>query len=53
VAMAKIGRNELCGCGSGRKVKRCCGIARGSSEASLARAFLRCAARGVAGSAGG
>ncbi|MCA1700829.1 MAG: SEC-C domain-containing protein, partial [Actinobacteria bacterium] len=23
--MAKIGRNELCACGSGLKVKRCCG----------------------------
>jgi hypothetical protein len=23
--MAKIGRNELCSCGSGRKYKRCCG----------------------------
>jgi hypothetical protein len=50
--MAKIGRNELCGCGSGLKVKRCCGIARGPSEESLARAFLMNAAREVAGSAG-
>jgi hypothetical protein len=46
--MAKIGRNELCGCGSGRKVKRCCGIARGPSEKSLAQAFLRTAAREAA-----
>jgi hypothetical protein len=50
--MAKIGRNELCSCGSGLKVKRCCGIARGPSEESLARAFLRSAAREVAGTAG-
>src|SRR3954453_8566498 len=50
--MAKIGRNELCACGSGLKVKRCCGIARGPSEESLALAFLRNAAREVAGTAG-
>lgn len=47
-----MGRNELCGCGSGLKVKRCCGVARGPSEVSLASAFLRSAAREVAGSAG-
>jgi hypothetical protein len=50
--MAKIGRNALCSCGSGLKVKRCCGIARGPSEESLAVAFLRSAAREVAGPAG-
>jgi hypothetical protein len=50
--MAKIGRNELCSCGSGRKVKRCCGIARGPSEQSLAQAFLRTAAREAARPAG-
>jgi len=50
--MAKIGRNALCACGSGLKVKRCCGIARGPSEESLARAFLMSAAREVAPSAG-
>src|SRR4051794_34015706 len=49
--MAKIGRNALCSCGSGLKVKRCCGVARGPSEESLARAFVRSAAREVAGSA--
>lgn len=49
--MAKIGRNALCSCGSGLKVKRCCGVARGPSEESLARAFLRSAAREVAESA--
>jgi SEC-C motif len=47
--MAKIGRNELCSCGSGRKVKRCCGVLRGPSEESLARAFVRAAARNAAG----
>jgi hypothetical protein len=50
--MAKIGRNELCACGSGLKVKRCCGISRGPSEESQAVAFLRSAAREVAGTAG-
>jgi hypothetical protein len=50
--MAKIGRNALCACGSGLKVKRCCGIARGPSGQSLALAFLRTAARDAAGSAG-
>ena len=50
--MARIGRNALCSCGSGRKVKRCCGIARGPSEQSLALAFLRAAAREAAGPAG-
>jgi hypothetical protein len=50
--MAKIGRNELCSCGSGRKVKRCCGIARGPSEQCLAQAFLRTAAREAARPAG-
>lgn len=24
--MAKIGRNDLCSCGSGRKLKKCCGV---------------------------
>jgi hypothetical protein len=50
--MAKIGRNALCSCGSGLKVKRCCGVGRGPSDESLAVAFLRSAAREVAGSAG-
>src|SRR3982750_4123780 len=49
--MAKIGRNELCACGSGRKVKRCCGVLRGPAEESLALAFLRSVAREVAGPA--
>jgi hypothetical protein len=51
--MAKIGRNELCGCGSGRKVKRCCGVWRGPSEASLAQAFVMAAARDAARSVRG
>ena len=38
--MGAAGRNEQCGCGSGRKAKRCCGVQRGPSEADLARAFL-------------
>src|SRR3954468_8723811 len=50
--MSKSGRNELCSCGSGLKVKRCCGVARGPSEENLAVAFLRNAAREVAGRAG-
>ncbi|MEI6984764.1 MAG: SEC-C metal-binding domain-containing protein [Rhodospirillaceae bacterium] len=24
--MVKIGRNELCSCGSGKKYKKCCGL---------------------------
>jgi hypothetical protein len=35
-----IGRNEPCPCGSGRKAKRCCGVARGPAEDELARAFV-------------
>ena len=42
------GRNELCPCGSGRKVKRCCGEHRGPSEDDLARAYLAHQARGAA-----
>ena len=38
--MGAAGRNEQCGCGSGRKAKRCCGVQRGPSESDLARAFL-------------
>jgi hypothetical protein len=47
--VGKIGRNESCLCGSGRKAKRCCGVPGGPSEESLARAFLTHAARGSAG----
>ncbi len=52
LGMAKIGRHELCSCGSGRKVKRCCGVSRGPSEQSLARAFVRAAARDAVRSVG-
>lgn len=38
--MAGIGRNEPCWCGSGAKVKRCCGVRRGPSGPELAKAFL-------------
>ncbi|MGH8896288.1 MAG: SEC-C metal-binding domain-containing protein, partial [Egibacteraceae bacterium] len=34
------GRNEQCPCGSGRKVKRCCGQRKGPGEDHVARAFL-------------
>lgn len=47
--MAKVGRNEPCPCGSGRKAKRCCGVRGGGpSEESLARAFLSHASREAA-----
>jgi hypothetical protein len=42
------GRNERCPCGSGRKVKHCCGVRRGPSEAELAKAFLHQQARAAA-----
>jgi hypothetical protein len=38
--VAGVGRNEMCGCGSGRKVKRCCGVRRGPGRDVLAKAFL-------------
>ena len=34
------GRNQPCPCGSGRKVKRCCGEQRGPAQAQLERAFV-------------
>src|SRR5215207_3955503 len=46
--MAGLGRNDRCSCGSGRKVKRCCGVRRGPSEAALAEAFLAAEARAAA-----
>jgi SEC-C motif-containing protein len=46
--VAKVGRNDPCGCGSGRKAKRCCGVQGGPSEESLARAFLAHASREAA-----
>lgn len=39
------GRNQLCPCGSGRKVKHCCGQARGPSEDQLAEAHLAALSR--------
>ncbi|MGH7750105.1 MAG: YecA family protein, partial [Candidatus Dormibacteria bacterium] len=38
--MGKVGRNQLCPCGSGRKVKRCCVVRSGPSDVALARAFV-------------
>ncbi len=38
--MANEGRNAPCGCGSGIKAKRCCGMKRGPGPAELATAFL-------------
>ena len=42
------GRNELCPCGSNRKVKRCCGVKRGPSDEQLARAHVALLARDAA-----
>lgn len=38
--MSDCGRNGLCGCGSGKKAKRCCGVRRGPGPRDLAKAFL-------------
>ncbi len=38
--MAARGRNHRCACGSGRKVKFCCGSTPGPSEPDLAKAYL-------------
>jgi len=46
--MSGPGRNEPCPCGSGRKVKRCCGEQRGPSESQLARAHVAMLAREAA-----
>jgi hypothetical protein len=46
--MARPGRNDPCPCGSGRKVKRCCGEHRGPGEDDLARAYLAHQARDAA-----
>jgi len=42
------GRNQPCPCGSGRKVKRCCGEQRGPSEDQIARAHVSQLARAAA-----
>ncbi|MBA2273188.1 MAG: SEC-C domain-containing protein [Actinobacteria bacterium] len=46
--MGKPRRNDQCTCGSGRKVKHCCGVRSGPSEAALAKAFLSAQARAAA-----
>jgi SEC-C motif len=46
--MPKPGRNHPCPCGSGRKLKRCCGETRGPSEGQLARAHVAQLARQAA-----
>lgn len=38
--MSAPGRNDPCPCGSGRKLKVCCGQRRGPSERELAKGFL-------------
>ena len=38
--MSRVGRNQPCPCGSGRKSKRCCDTQRGPSEPDLAKARL-------------
>jgi hypothetical protein len=43
--VADVGRNDVCGCGSGRKVKRCCGVRRGPRPDVVATAFLAGQAR--------
>lgn len=43
--MTKLGRNQPCPCGSGSKVKRCCGTPRGPSPEDLAWQTLRDQAR--------
>lgn len=43
--MPRPRRNDPCPCGSGRKVKRCCGQQRGPGEDDLARAYLAHQAR--------
>jgi hypothetical protein len=38
--MAEVGRNDRCSCGSGRRVKRCCGLSGGPGPEGLARVEL-------------
>jgi hypothetical protein len=38
--MADVGRNDRCSCGSGRRVKRCCGVSGGPGPEGLAGAEL-------------
>lgn len=44
----RAGRNAPCGCGTGRKVKHCCGQRRGPSEFGLAAAEIAVAGRAAA-----
>jgi hypothetical protein len=46
--MVRAGRNQQCPCGSGRKVKYCCGQAKGPSDAELAKAALAAEAKRAA-----
>lgn len=46
--MAGHGRNDVCGCGSGKKAKRCCGVTRGPGPDELAKVFLAEQARSAA-----
>jgi hypothetical protein len=46
--MPRPGRNQPCLCGSGRKVKHCCGVQRGPSPDQLERAFIAHHARQAA-----
>jgi len=50
--MPTPGRNQPCPCGSGRKVKRCCGEQRGPSPDQLDRAFIAQQARWAASEIG-
>ena len=43
--MVRQGRNERCGCGSGKKAKYCCGSWRGPSPEALDEAFIATALR--------
>ena len=52
--MAKLGRNDLCSCGSGKKFKRCHGVTTDSARSSrflmiaVGAALLAAVAAGVA-----
>jgi hypothetical protein len=46
--MAGPGRNSRCPCGSGRKVKHCCGEHKGPSDERVARAYVATEARPAA-----
>ncbi len=48
MAVASVGRNDRCPCGSGRKAKRCCGVLRGPSPECQAQAFLAHVSRDAA-----